>query len=65
MKTRTALVISGALMTAAASRWLGGTAALVVVFGHISVYYLHSLEVRLNKLLNHHGLHTTDEELDG
>lgn len=64
-KTRTLIIASGIIWTAAAQHWLGGTGALVALFGHVAVYYLHSLEVRMNKLLSHHGLHVSDEEIDG
>jgi hypothetical protein len=38
-------------------------AAYVALAGCFAAYMLHAIEVKLNKLLDHHGIHVSDAEI--
>lgn len=64
MKTRTMIWVSAifwCLMTGYAENT---AACAIVVVGHVLFFLGHSIEVKLNKLLDYHRLTVTEEDLD-
>jgi hypothetical protein len=63
MKTRTIIWSSALAGTGLAWAYVSETAAIVAFSAHVIGYFLHHVEVKLNKLLDHHGIRVTDKEL--
>lgn len=64
MKTRTMIYGGGAILIAAALYLEASPTLVAVIFlGMLMFIFMHNIEVKVNKLLDHHRIHVTDKEL--
>lgn len=63
MRTRTTIGIASAVGVAGAIYAGDLAATYVAVAGFASLYVLHAIEVKLNKLLDHHNISVPDSEI--
>jgi len=63
MPTTFMIAISAFIWTAWAAAAENMTAAYISIGVHALVYLLHAIEVKLNRLLDHHGIHVSKQEI--
>ena len=63
MSTRFLIFIFGAAAFAVASYEKNLAAMMIAVFSTFILYLLHTLEFKLNKLLDHHDIRVWDDEI--
>lgn len=64
LRTSTLILASAIFFSWLVGRELGGTAAIVIAMGHVIIYMIHAIEVKVNKLLDHHGLYISRKDID-
>ncbi len=64
MKTRTLIAFVAFGLVAAAAYSENTAAVFVAIVGAGQLWHLHNIEVKVDKLLDHYGLHVTSEDLD-
>lgn len=64
MKTSSWIWLSGLFFTGGAIYLNQPVIASVLFSLHVIIFFLHALEMKLNKLLNDRGLHLSRDELD-
>lgn len=61
--TRKLILASGIVWVGGALYYGSPTIAAIAAGTHVIFFGLHAIEVRLNKLLDHHGIRVTDRDL--
>lgn len=64
MTTRALIIASAIAFVGGAAYYDNLLAALILGVGHVLLWYLHTIEVKVNKLLSHYGIHVSKRELD-
>ena len=64
MRTRTLIIGSGVLWTVSSAISGKETIAVIMAATHVIVYMLHTIEIKVNKILDEMRIYLSDRDLD-